>query len=127
MGDRIRNTVCWIAAERDGRGRADQVGIADQRAQALISAEVEQLAFDYGAADAAAELMLAQRLLRVGFGVEEIARVEGVIALEDVGRAVQFIRPRLQAKVNDRARLPSIFRRRVLLRVELLNRVNRQD
>src|SRR5215475_612369 len=122
----VRNTVCRIAAERDGRGTADQVGIADQRAQALIGAEVEELAFDYGAAGAATELMLAQRLLRVGFGVEEIARVERIVALEDVGRAMQFIRSRFQSEIDDRARLPSVLGRRVLLRVELLNRVNRQ-
>src|SRR5262249_46837788 len=105
----------------------DQVGIADQRAQSLIRAEIEELAFDYGSADAAAELMQAQRLLRVGLGVEEIARVERIVALEGAGRAVEFIRPRLQSEVEDRAGLPSVFRRRVLLRVELLNRVNRQD
>ena len=79
------------------------------------------------AADGAAELVLAQGALRLIFGVEKVARIEDVIALEAINRAVNLVGARLQAEIDDSAGLPAILCRRMLRRVELLNRVNRQN
>ena len=71
--------------------------------------------------------MLPQRTLRAGRWVEVIPRVERIIAFEEVGSPVNIIRPRLDAQVDDGARLPSVFCWRVFLRVELLDRVDRKN
>ena len=78
--------------------------------RALVSHEIEQLVLNDRAADAAAELIQAQRLLRIRFLVEPVASVKILIAAEVVGGAMNCVGAGLQAEVYDCAGLPAIFR-----------------
>src|SRR6185503_19489628 len=86
--------------------------------------EEESLVVANRSANAGSELVLTQRLLRRVVGVEKIAGVEKAVAFEAVYRPVKIVCPRLQSEVYDCTRLPSVFRRRMFLSIELLNRIN---
>src|SRR5438552_1733720 len=62
--------------------------------------------------------------VRINFWIEKVARVKGIVALEKVGGSVNIVCSRFDSQVDDCAGLPTIFCWRVLLGVELLNRVD---
>ena len=133
-GHCIWNAYGRVAACGHRRRAAQLLRIADQRAEALVGPEDERLVLDDRAADATAELVLAHRLLRrrqssigIDHRVEVIARIKRVVALEEIRGAVDVVGPGLEPEVDDRARFPAIFGGGILLGVELLNRVDRQD
>src|SRR3954468_12770954 len=66
-------------------------------------------------------------LLRIGLVVEVVPGVEHVVAVEVVAGTVEVVGAGLQSQVHNGAGLPSIFCRRILLRVELLDSVDWQN
>src|SRR5260370_11925895 len=84
-------------------------------------------------AKAAAKLMQPQTSLgrsktgiRVNFRIKKVSRIEGIVAFKVVHGAVSVVRSGFQSNVDDRSRLPAILALRILLRVELLNAVDRE-
>ena len=91
------------------------------------AAKVEELVFDQSSAESAAVLLQGARCFRRCDRVEVVACVEDAVAVETVAGSVHLIGARLQPHINDRSRLPAIFRRGILLQIELLNRIDRQN
>ena len=79
-------------------------------AQPLIGAEEERLVPDDRAARGGAELILPQRRDR---GLEEIARVQNVVAQEFEHRAVKLVRAGFRHHVEHRAAVASELRAEV--------------
>src|SRR5258708_31024651 len=65
--------------------------------------------------------------IRVNFRIEKVSRIESIVALEVIHRAVDVVRSGFQSDVYDRARLPAVLCGRILFRVELLNGVDREN
>src|ERR1700726_4584363 len=107
-----------------GRGalRGPHVG-----ALALVGTEEESFILNDCAAETAAKLFQSPWIFRGGRLVEIIACVHGSIAAEGECTAVKHVRARFQSDIAARARLPAIFGRGILLNIELLNRIDRQD
>ena len=65
---------------------------------------------------------------RGGIGVEIVSSIELIaIAAKGKGGAVDRVGSRLQSNIDDRARFPSIFGRRIFLNVEFLDRIDGQN
>src|SRR5256714_4022819 len=76
---------------------------ADALALAFVGDEEEGLVLMNRPSDASAELVVAEGGLRVGHGVEEVARVELVVSYELEERAVEVVRAGLGDEVDYRA------------------------
>ena len=79
---------------------------------ALVVAEEERLVLEHRAAEGAAELVLLEvRLGAAGAVVEEVVGVEGVVAEELEGAAVELVGARLDLQVDDAAERAAELRR----------------
>ena len=112
-----------------GRVRHDDArdGTAGIDAQALIVAEEEQLVAHQRSADRAAELVLVERVLRLGAVLEIIARIQMFVPLVEISGSVK----RVRAALGDRdqhaaARFPVFRGHAVGFDPELLNRIDRR-
>ena len=98
----------WIRGAAQG-GYLARVGHARSRVQAdalalaFVGDEEESLVLMNRPSDASAELVVAEGGLRVGAGIEEVARVELVISYELEERAVEVVRAGLRDEVDYRA------------------------
>ena len=142
--------ICQVQAHRTARGRTAGrhigIGQADRRVadgrgdrtvyvegisyfvpHAFVVAKDEPLVLDDGPARRGAELVQQQIGKRLRVRIEVVARIESAVAMEVVGRAVKIVAARLEADIHHRAGLPSVFGALILLGVELLDGVERQD
>src|SRR6266576_132961 len=120
---RVRSSHVHHRRTRDSAKR-----VAHVVALPFISGEEERLVLDERAAQAAAKLLQRSLQLRARGCVEEVPGVQVVTVAPEAKRcAMDIVGARLQADVHDRTRLPSILGRRILLEIELLNRVDRED
>src|SRR2546425_7367757 len=125
--DGVHNTICRIATKSD-RGWSGQLpSISYRVALAFVAPKKEDVVSDNRSAHGAAELFQVAWILRCTDRIEEVACVQGGVAAEGVGGAVERVGPRLQPDIDDRSRLPTVFRARILLEVELLDGVDGQD
>ena len=134
--------ACSARSGSDGDGVREGVAV---RVHLLFKiGEIEQLVFEDRAADADAKLFEAQRSLVAGARkclcgtsnviagpiggrrVEEVAGVPSVVSAIGVGRAVDAIAAGLEADVDYAARLPTVFRLRILFGSKFVNGVDRE-
>ena len=126
FGERIRDAGAGIA-DGHGDGSGDFDGIADLVANTLVIAEDEKLVFEDGAAGRGAELMQVDGGHGSRRGIEPVARVDGVVAVEVVGGTVKGIGAGLDADVDDGAGLPTVVGLGAGLNVEFLNGVDGEN
>ena len=93
----------------------------------LIVSEKKQFVFLDRSANRAAELLQSHLCLGSRRYVVVVARIEGGVPTVGVSRAVQGVGTRFDSDVDDRARLPAVFRARIFFRLEFINGVHRQD
>src|SRR5215472_5622884 len=116
-----------VTAERTGGGNVTPDRVADEGTKALIAAEEEQFVLLDGSAHHAAELLQLGGQLVLRSGVEEVAGGPRVVAAKGVSRTVKGVGPGPDSHVYDGPGPPAILRFRILLEVEFLNGVDRQD
>src|SRR5690348_5474460 len=63
----------------------------------------EGLVFDEGAAERSAELVADEGILRIGFGIEIVARGQSIHAVELIDVAVKFVRSAARDDIHDRS------------------------
>ena len=97
-----RGDFPWI---RNPRGGVQ----SDTFALTFVSEIEERPVVDDWTTERAAKLIVAKLGLRIGFGVEDIARVEFVVAEEFKQRAVKIVCAGLGDDVDDRAGVAAIF------------------
>ncbi len=93
----------------------------------LITDEEEQFILDDGAAHGCAVGLDGRLLLGISHRYEGVCGIQSGVTPESIGRSMNGVGAGFQANVDDGAGLPAIFSSGILLGVELLNRVNRQD
>src|SRR5262249_12856446 len=97
-----------------------------EKPERLLAAVVE-LRSDHGPARGYAVLVLAEgQLANSRFVIEEVVRIERVIAEILVGAAVEIARSGLDSDIDVGARGPAELRRSVIEDFELLNRIHRR-
>ncbi len=118
-----------VARAHLGRRHRREVRLPLRDAQPLVVEEEERLVLDDRAAVGAAEHMLAEgRLLASGAVVEEVVRVEPVVAQELERAAVVGVRSRLDLQVDDAAeRVAEFGGVRARLHLELVERVDARE
>src|SRR6185369_7011545 len=122
--DRAIGRRPWVSREQPGNHRvlraAERCNLArirhsSNRVQAyafaltFVAREPERLVFDDGPAGGEAELVVSKSRLRIGLGVEEVARVEPVVTEELEQRAVKVVGPGLGNDVYDCAGVAAIL------------------
>src|SRR5712692_10092676 len=109
-----------------GNGKRLRERLADSLA--LIAQEEKRFVLEYRTTQAPAELILAERRYGSGCGVEEVFRIENVVADELEQAAVTTVRSRSAHDVDHRPGLASEFRSiGRLLDIELFDGVNRRS
>ena len=125
-GGRITGGIVG-ARQRDGQRRGERAGVADRVALPFVGSKEEHSILDDGAADAGPKLLEISRVLCLRRRIEVVAGVERCVAAESIGSSVHAVGPRLQAYVDNGSRFPAVLCGRILLEVELLDRIDRQD
>jgi hypothetical protein len=98
-----------------------------QMAQPFVAEEVEGPVLHDRAAEIDAELFAIERRLGVRLGIEEIARVEPVVAIEVERLTVQQVRARPRRHVHDRAGVAAVLgAERGVVDLELRHGVDRR-
>src|SRR5205085_4501154 len=82
---------------------------------------------DNRAADRPSKLLQISVLLRSAYWVVVVARVKRRVTPERIACAMNTIGSRLQPDINNRSRFPAVLSRRVLLHIEFLDGVDRQN
>src|SRR5438552_5533095 len=123
-GGRITGGIA-CARQRDGQRRGQRAGVADGVALPFVGSKEEHSILDDGAADAGPKLLEISRVLCLRRRIEVVAGVERCVAAESIGSSVHAVGPRLQAYVDNGSRFPAVLCGRILLEVELLDRIDR--
>ena len=130
MSDDVRNVVDQITGITGGRHgvRAVRIAADCQRyaPHAFVGSKDEELVFHDRPAGRAAELMQELAATTASDRIEPISRVDCAVARKVICRTVEFIGSGLQSDLYNRSRLPTVFRRGMLLRAEFLNCVDGQ-
>ena len=103
------------------------VRVAHVVALAFIRAKEKRLVLDQAPPKLPPNCSSVRVSFGFGIGIEIVARVQGSVAAKHECAAVQVVGAGLQSHIHDCSRLPAVFRRRILLQVEFLNRVNRKN
>ena len=122
IGERIVDGVLAgeIAAKFGLGGVKAALNDAEMLAHPFVVGEDEELVFDDGRAEAIAELVALERL---GFGREEVAGVEGVVAEEFVDAAVDLVGAGLGGDVDDAGGVAEFGLEEIALDLEFLDGV----
>ena len=103
------------------------VRVSDVVALSFVGAEEEDFVLNNRAPRTAAKLFQRSGSLGSRSDIEVVPRVHHAVAAETQTPCRAEVGAGLQSNIDDRSRLPSVFRRRIFLNVELLDRVDGQN
>jgi len=117
----------WVCSyELAGNRHRSQADHSHGFTLSLVVREKEGLILDDGSAERATKLVVVERGLGAG-RVEEVARIECVVAEVFDCRSVKRVRSAFGHDVNHRSGIPAVFRLVIGENTQLADRVDRQD
>jgi hypothetical protein len=120
--DSVRNAVGWISDRNSGRA-GHNPRVPDGVTHAFIGSENEKLVSLDWTARGRSELVQPYGRNRLADWVEEVARVERIVAMKVVRRAVKFVGARFNTNIDGCSGLEAILGGWVLFSGKLLNGV----